>query len=64
MAGGLVGALVVAAFGSFGCKKCGKIPRREFPAEVQSRMRLGSLGLIAGAVALLVVVVGVYAALS
>ena len=27
LAGRLVGALFVGAFGAFGCKKCGKIPR-------------------------------------
>jgi uncharacterized membrane protein YidH (DUF202 family) len=63
MAGGLVGAMVVAAFGSFGCKKCGKIARGEFPAEVRNRMMLGSVGLIVGALVLFVVVIGVIAAL-
>jgi len=63
MAGGLVGALFVAAFGSFGCKKCGKIPRGEFPTEVRNRMMLGSVGLIVGAVVLFVVVIGVIAAM-
>jgi len=58
IAGGLVGGLLVAAFGSFGCKKCGKIPRSEFPSEVQTRMMLGSLALLAGVVVLFVAVVG------
>jgi purine-cytosine permease-like protein len=63
MAGGLVGALFVAAFGSFGCKRCGKIPRSEFPQEVRSRMLMGSLGLIVGAFVLFAVLVGVLVAL-
>lgn len=64
LAGGLVGALFVAAFGSFGCKKCGKIARGEFPADVQNRMMLGSVGMVAGAVVLLVVVIGALIALN
>ena len=63
MAGGIVGALLAAAFGSFACKKCGKIPRNEFPDEVRNRMLLGSLGFVVGAVVLFVVVIGVLAAL-
>jgi predicted RNA-binding Zn-ribbon protein involved in translation (DUF1610 family) len=64
MAGGLVGALFVGAFGSFGCKKCGKIPRAEFPADVQNKMMLGSLGMVAGAVVLFVVVLVAIVALN
>ena len=64
IAGGLVGALFVAAFGSFGCKKCGKIPRSEFPPDIKQRMMLGSLGLIAGAVVLFVVVIVAVVALN
>lgn len=64
IAGGLIGALFVAAFGSFRCQKCGKIPHAEFPAETQNRMRLGSLGLIGGGVLLLVVIVGLLVVLQ
>jgi hypothetical protein len=64
LAGGLVGALVVGAFGAFGCKKCGKIPRAEFPPDVQNRMMLGSLGMVAGAIALFMVVIVALVALN
>ena len=57
LAGGLVGALLYAAFGSFQCKACGPIARNEFPPDVRSRMVLGSLSLIGIAVVLLVAVI-------
>ena len=57
MAGGLVGALLYAAFGAFQCKKCGTIATREFPPEVRQRMVIGSFGLIATAIIVLVLVV-------
>jgi len=49
---GLVGALFYAAFGAFQCKKCGKIPRSEFPPEVRNKMTMMSLVLVASAVAI------------
>jgi predicted RNA-binding Zn-ribbon protein involved in translation (DUF1610 family) len=64
VAGGAVGALLFAAFGSFQCKKCGTIPKREFPPEVQQQMTLGSVGLIVGAIVLVVVVLGILIALQ
>ncbi len=51
---GLVGALFYAAFGSFQCKKCGKILRSEFPPEVRAKMAAGSLIMIVVAIAVLV----------
>lgn len=57
LAGGLVGALVYAAFGSFRCQTCGKIPMSEFPPEVRSKARLGSFALIGGAVLLIILVI-------
>lgn len=48
---GIVGTLFYAAFGAFECKKCGKIPRSEFPAEVRSKMAGVTLLLIIGAIA-------------
>ena len=51
-AAGLVGALFCSAFGSFVCKKCGKIPRKEFPAEIQSKMATGSIVMVIAAIAL------------
>jgi hypothetical protein len=52
----LVGALFYAAVGAFRCKDCGKIHRSEFPPEDRRKMLLGSVGLIGGAIALLVAV--------
>jgi hypothetical protein len=54
--GGLAGALLAAAFGSFQCAGCGKIPTKEFPAEVRSKARLGSLAMVIGALLLIVFV--------
>jgi WD40 repeat protein len=59
VAGGLIGALLGMAFGSFQCKKCGPIPRREFPPAVRARMTQGSLilgGIAVGALVLLIAV--------
>jgi hypothetical protein len=63
-AGGLVGALLVAAFASFECAKCGKLARSTFPPEVQSQMTRNSSLMAAGALILFVVVVGVLVALN
>ena len=59
-AAGLVGALFYAAFGAFECKKCGKIPRSEFPSSIQTKMTietllmiLAAIGVAIGAIALL-----------
>ena len=57
VAGGLVGALIFSAFGSFQCASCGKIPMNEFPAEVRNKARAGSATLIVGALLLFVLVV-------
>jgi hypothetical protein len=54
----LVGALIYSAFGGFECPSCGKIPRREFPKEVQSQMMMSSLMMVVGAVVLVVAVIG------
>jgi hypothetical protein len=63
-AGGLVGALLFAAFGAFQCKQCGKIPSHEFPPHVRSRMRTGSIMMIVVAVVLLVAVTALVIALQ
>lgn len=54
---GLVGALFYAAFGSLQCPKCGKIARREFPPEERTKMLLGSMAMVAGALVILAIVV-------
>ena len=62
IAAGLVGALFYAAFGSFQCKKCGKIARSEFPHEDRAKMTTGSVLMAVGAVALFVAVIWFIAA--
>jgi len=64
MAGGLVGALFYAAFGAFQCKKCGKIPGSEFPPEDRSKMRIGSLMLVGGAILLFAAVIAILVAIN
>ena len=46
VAGGALGALLYSAFGSFQCKECGPIAKREFAADVQRQMTVGSVGLV------------------
>ena len=43
--GGLIGAMLTAAFGGFVCAKCGKLRGDEFAPEVRSKMRTGSIAL-------------------
>jgi predicted RNA-binding Zn-ribbon protein involved in translation (DUF1610 family) len=62
--GGLIGALVASAFGSFQCKKCGTIPRSEFSPEVRSQMMVGSIVLIVVAIVVLVLVIALVAYLA
>jgi hypothetical protein len=57
VAGGLIGALIYSAFGSFQCKQCGAIPRSEFPPEVRQKMMTGSVMLIVGAVGALLLLI-------
>lgn len=64
VAGGLVGALLVAAFGSFQCKQCGKIAPDEFSPEVRSKMRIGSITMVIVAVVLLVAVIALLVVLK
>jgi endogenous inhibitor of DNA gyrase (YacG/DUF329 family) len=58
-AAGIVGLLFAAAFGPFNCKSCGKIGFGEFPSDVRTKMTLGSIGMVLGAVVLLVVILAV-----
>lgn len=62
--GGVVGALLGAAFGGFECASCGKIPRKEFSPEVRNKMLLNSVLMVVGAVVLFIVVIGVIIALQ
>jgi hypothetical protein len=57
VAGGAVGALLYSAFGSFQCKKCGAIPKHEFPTDVQGQMTRGSVTMVAIAVVLIIAVI-------
>ena len=60
IAAGLVGALFYAAFGAFECKRCGKIEKSEFPAEVRIRMTFMSVVLVGCAIGLVVALVILY----
>jgi len=64
VAGGLVGSLLYGAFGSFECRQCGSIAEEEFPPEVRKQMMVGSICMVAGAVALFAIVVVVLIALN
>lgn len=44
-----------SAFASFRCKVCGPLKKSEFPPEVRQTMLLGTLGIVVGAIVLLVV---------
>jgi predicted RNA-binding Zn-ribbon protein involved in translation (DUF1610 family) len=55
--GGAVGGLLASAFASFHCAKCGKISRSEFAPDVRSKMLWGSVGMIVGAIVLLIAVI-------
>jgi predicted RNA-binding Zn-ribbon protein involved in translation (DUF1610 family) len=59
--GGAVGALLASAFASFHCAKCGKIKRSEFAPDVRSQMMRGSIGMIVGAIVLLIAVIALIA---
>lgn len=61
---GAAGMLIGAAFADFECPEHGVITRGQFPPEVQSKMRRGSIGLVAGAVVLLIVVIALLIALN
>lgn len=62
--GGIAGLLIGMAIGGFSCGACGAIPKSEFPEDVQSQMTMGSVGLVGGAIVLIVVVVGVLVAIN
>jgi hypothetical protein len=53
----MVGLKLVAAFGPYRCQKCGKIPKREFPPEVRSKMIGVTIALILGAIALFILLI-------
>ena len=57
--GGLVGYLLASAFAPMTCRNCGDIPSHEFSAEERSSMTMSTVGLVVGAIVLLVVVIGV-----
>jgi len=45
---GLMGALIYAGLFSFECRRCGKIPLRDFSKEIRSEMILGSVAMTVG----------------
>jgi hypothetical protein len=50
----MVGMLLFSAFSGFSCRKCGKIPKSEFPPNVQAKMTAGTVIMAVVAVVLLV----------
>lgn len=61
---GLVGVLISYAFAKFECAEHGPLERKDFPLEVQAKMRRGSVGFVIGAVALFVFVIIALVALN
>jgi hypothetical protein len=64
IAGGLVGAMLHSAFGSYECWQCGKIAREEFPPEVRSQLTTKAVALVAGAILLAMLAIGVIVAIG
>ena len=62
--GGLVGAMLSAAFSPMECRNCGQIPTHEFHPSDRMSMRMGAFALVFGSIILLVVVIGVIVALN
>ena len=62
--GGLVGAMLGAAFASFECPKDGVIERAAFPPDVRSQMTRNSVLLGVGALVVLVDAIGLLVALN
>lgn len=54
--GGLIGMLLVFAFQSYQCPSCGKIKRSAFPFGTQVKMLIGTVLLLGGALALIILV--------
>ncbi|MFO0598304.1 MAG: hypothetical protein U0228_23570 [Myxococcaceae bacterium] len=62
--GGVVGAMLGAAFASFECPKDGVIERASFPPEVRSQMTRNSVLLGVGALVVLVAAIGLLVAIN
>jgi hypothetical protein len=63
-AGGLVGALLFAAFAGLECGSCGKISTRDFPGDVRRKIRMRTVAMVVGALVISVVAVIVLVALK
>lgn len=61
---GLVGVLISYAFAKYECAEHGALERKDFPPEIQSKMRMGSMGFAIGAVVLFVVLIIALVALN
>ena len=61
---GLVGVLISYAFAKYECAEHGPLERKDFPPEIQSKMRMGSMGFIIGAVVLFIAVIVALVALN
>jgi hypothetical protein len=61
---GLVGVLISYAFAKYECAEHGALERKDFSPEIQSKMRMGSMGFIIGAVVLFIGVIVALVALQ
>lgn len=61
---GLVGVLLSFAFAKYECAEHGPLERSAFPPEIQSKMRLTSMGLVLGAVVLFIAVIAAVIAIN
>jgi uncharacterized membrane protein YidH (DUF202 family) len=61
---GLVGVLMSYAFAKYECAEHGALERKDFAPEIQSKMRMGSMGFVIGAVVLFVALLAALVALN
>lgn len=59
-AGGLLGLLIAQAIVGYNCPTCGSIPLNEFSDDFQSSVKKKRALLIAGAIVLIIAVLGVF----
>jgi hypothetical protein len=63
--GGLVGFMIMRAFtGKYVCENCGPIEKSEFPPDLRRSIAMRKMGLVLGAIVLLVALVVVLVALN
>jgi len=63
--GGLVGFMIMRAFtGKYVCETCGPLEKSEFPPDLRRSIAMRKVGLVVGAIVLLVAVVVLVVALD